>query len=65
MKLKVFLNMYGIRQEVGLLLQDKQRMSHITDADLIKTAATADISETEAKARIGQVNTVLQEYNIC
>ena len=27
MKLKVFLNMYGIRQEVGLLLQDKQRMS--------------------------------------
>ena len=34
-------------------------------ADLLKTAATADISETEAKARIGQVNTVLQEYNIC
>ncbi|MBO5791096.1 MAG: type II toxin-antitoxin system HipA family toxin [Lentisphaeria bacterium] len=26
MKLKVFLNMYGIRQEVGLLLQDKQRI---------------------------------------
>ena len=26
MKLKVFLNMYGIRQEVGMLLQDKQRI---------------------------------------
>ena len=26
MKLKVFLNMYGFRQEVGLLYQDKQRI---------------------------------------
>ena len=26
MKLKVFLNMYGIRQEMGLLLQDKKRI---------------------------------------
>ena len=37
----------------------------ITDADLIKTAATANVSEVEAKALIDQITTALQEYNIC
>ena len=37
----------------------------ITDADLIKTAATANVSEVEAKALIDQITTALREYNIC
>ena len=37
----------------------------ITDADLIKTAATANVSEVEAKALIDQITTALLEYNIC
>ena len=37
MKLKVFLNMYGIRQEVGLLLQDKQRIFFEYSPDFLKS----------------------------
>ena len=37
----------------------------ITDADLIKTAATANVSEVESKALIDQITTALREYNIC
>ena len=37
MKLKVFLNMYGIRQEVGLLLQDKKRIFFEYAPDFLKS----------------------------
>ena len=37
MKLKVFLNMYGIRQEVGMLLQDKQRIFFEYFPDFLKS----------------------------
>lgn len=37
MKLKAFLNMYGIRQEVGLLLQDKQRIFFEYSPDFLKS----------------------------
>ena len=36
----------------------------ITDADLIKTASTANVSETETKDMIEQINTALFQYNI-
>ncbi len=53
----------GINGEQTCMVNGKGR--NITDADLIKTAATADISEAEAKNLINQVNSALQEYNIC
>lgn len=53
----------GINGEQTCMVNGKGR--NITDADLIKTAATANVSEVEAKALIDQVNTALQEYNIC
>ena len=37
MKLKLFLNMYGIRQEVGMLLQDKQRIFFEYFPDFLKS----------------------------
>ena len=37
MKLKVFLNMYGIRQEVGLLQQDKQRIFFEYASEFLKS----------------------------
>jgi len=53
----------GINGEQTCMVNGKGR--NITDADLIKTAATADISEAEVKNLINQVNSALQEYNIC
>ena len=53
----------GINGEQTCMVNGKG--CNITDADLIKTAATANVSEVEAKALIDQVNTALQEYNIC
>ena len=53
----------GINGEQTCMVNGKGR--NITDADLMRTAATADISEAEAKALIDQVDTALQEYNIC
>ena len=53
----------GINGEQTCMVNGKGRK--ITDADLIKMAATADISEAEAKNLINQVNSALQEYNIC
>jgi serine/threonine-protein kinase HipA len=37
MKLKVFLNMYGFRQEVGLLYQDKQRIFFEYASEFLKS----------------------------
>ena len=53
----------GINGEQTCMVNGKGR--NITDADLIKTAATANISEVEAKALIDQITTALREYNIC
>ncbi len=53
----------GINGEQTCMVNGKGR--NITDADLIKTAATADISEAETKALIAQVNSALTQYNIC
>ena len=53
----------GINGEQTCMVNGKGR--NITDADLIKTAATANVSEVETKALIDQVNTALREYNIC
>ena len=53
----------GINGEQTCMVNGKGR--NITDADLIKTAATADISEAEVKNLIDQVSSALQEYNIC
>ena len=53
----------GINGEQTCMVNGKGR--DITDADLIKTAATANISEVEAKALIDQITTALREYNIC
>ena len=52
----------GINGEQTCMVNGKGR--NITDADLIKTAATADISEAESQDMIEQVNSALQEYNI-
>ena len=53
----------GINGEQTCMVNGKGR--NITDADLIKTAATANISEAETKALIAQVNSALTQYNIC
>ena len=53
----------GINGEQTCMVNGKGR--NITDADLIKTAATANVSEVEAKALIDQITTALREYNIC
>ena len=53
----------GINGEQTCMVNGKG--CNITDADLIKTAATANVSEVEAKALIDQITTALQEYNIC
>ncbi len=53
----------GINGEQTCMVNGKG--CNITDADLIKTAATANISEVEAKALIDQITTALREYNIC
>ena len=53
----------GINGEQTCMVNSKGR--NITDADLIKTAATANISEAETKALIAQVNSALTQYNIC
>ena len=53
----------GINGEQTCMVNGKGR--NITDADLIKTAATANISEAETKALITQVNSALTQYNIC
>ena len=52
----------GINGEQTCMVNGKG--CNITDADLIKTAATADISEAESQDMIKQVNSALQEYNI-
>ncbi|MBE6357852.1 MAG: type II toxin-antitoxin system HipA family toxin [Lentisphaerae bacterium] len=53
----------GINGEQTCMVNGKGR--NITDADLIKTAATANISEAETKTLIAQVNSALTQYNIC
>ena len=53
----------GINGEQTCMVNGKGR--NITDADLIKTAATANISEAETKALIAQINSALTQYNIC
>jgi len=53
----------GINGEQTCMVNGKG--CNITDADLIKTAATANVSEVEAKALIDQITTALREYNIC
>ena len=53
----------GINGEQTCMVNGKGR--NITDADLIKTAASAGVSEAESKALIEQVSTALQQYNIC
>ena len=53
----------GINGEQTCMVNGKGR--NITDADLIKTAATANVSEVEAKALIDQITSALREYNIC
>ena len=53
----------GINGEQTCMVNGKGR--NITDADLVKTAASANISDAEVKALIDQVTTALQEYNIC
>ena len=53
----------GINGEQTCMVNGKGR--NITEADLIKTAATANISEAETKALIAQVNSALTQYNIC
>mgnify|MGYP003301989971 FL=1 len=53
----------GINGEQTCMVNGKGR--NIADADLIKTAATANISEAETKALIAQVNSALTQYNIC
>ena len=53
----------GINGEQTCMVNGKGR--NITDADLIKTATTANISEAETKALIAQVNSALTQYNIC
>ena len=53
----------GINGEQTCMVNGKG--CNIADADLIKTAATANVSEVEAKALIDQITTALREYNIC
>ena len=53
----------GINGEQTCMVNGKG--CNITDADLIKTAATANVSEVEAKALIDQITTALRESNIC
>ena len=53
----------GINGEQTCMVNGKG--CNITDADLIKTAATVNVSEVEAKALIDQITTALREYNIC
>ena len=53
----------GINGEQTCMVNGKG--CNITDADLIKTAVTANVSEVEAKALIDQITTALREYNIC
>ena len=53
----------GINGEQTCMVNGKGR--NITDADLIKTAANAGVSEAESNAMIEQVNTALQQYGIC
>ena len=53
----------GINGEQTCMVNGKG--CNITDADLIKTAGSASVSEAETKALIEQVNAALQQYNIC
>ena len=53
----------GINGEQTCMVNGKGR--NITDADLIKTAESASISEAETKAMLEQVNAALQQYHIC
>ena len=52
----------GINGEQTCMVNGKGR--NITDADLIKTAAAADVSETESKDMIEKINTALFQHNI-
>ena len=53
----------GINGEQTCMVNGKGR--NITDSDLIKAAATVNVSEAECKDLIGKINSALHQHNIC